>query len=155
VYSDEDKNWNVEPTTSVKRSNYHSSTPTSLPGGRVIKTSELKELLATNSQVVVVDVLDDKKRDTIPGANWLSGAGSGIFYGAEKARFATALEKLTAGDKNRPLVFLCLGSMCWLSYNASLRALEAGYKDVIWYRGGTDAWGEAKLPMKRADPFGW
>jgi len=102
-----------------------------------------------------MDVLNDKTRDTIPGAYWLAGAGSGDFYGAEKARFAAALEKLTAGDKDRALVFLCLGSKCWLSYNAALHALEAGYKDVIWYRGGTDAWGAAKLNLRRADPFGW
>jgi rhodanese-related sulfurtransferase len=48
-----------------------------------------------------------------------------------------------------------VGSKCWLSYNACLHAIEAGYKDVIWYRGGTDAWDEAKQNLRRADAFGW
>jgi PQQ-dependent catabolism-associated CXXCW motif protein len=95
----------------------------------------------------VVDVLDSKNRRTVPGAWWMSGAGSAAMYGAEMARFTAALEKLTAGDKTRPVVFLCLSSECWLSYNAALRAIESGYKDVLWYRGGTNAWKGASLEL--------
>lgn len=85
----------------------------------------------------------------------MSGAGSGQFYAAEKSRFATALENMTGGDKTRPLVFLCLNSECWWSYNAALRALEAGYEDVIWYRGGTDAWRGASLEWIRPKSVSW
>jgi len=121
----------------------------------VIKTLELKPLLESNAKVLVIDVLDSKTRTTVPGAYWLSGVGDSQFFHAEKIRFAAALEKLTVGDKTRPVVFLCLSSECWLSYNASLHALEAGYKDVIWYRGGTNAWGEAKLERKKPERFNW
>jgi rhodanese-related sulfurtransferase len=89
----------------------------SIPGARMIKTLELKALLDANKQVVVIDVLDSKTRTTVPGAYWMPGAGDSRFYGAEKSRFAAALEKLVGSDKNRPIVFLCLSSECWESYN--------------------------------------
>lgn len=155
AFSYEDKDWQVGPVASPKRAPYHAPTPVSIPGARVIKTLELKALLANNDKVVVVDVLDSKTRTTIPGAYWLSGAGEGQFFAAEKGRFASALDKLTGADKSRPIVFLCLSSECWLSYNASLHAIEAGYKDVIWYRGGTDAWAGASLERKKPQQFSW
>jgi hypothetical protein len=60
VYSDEDKNLGVEPTTNIRRSNFHAPTPTTIPGGRVIKTDELKALLDSDTHVIVIDVLDSK-----------------------------------------------------------------------------------------------
>jgi PQQ-dependent catabolism-associated CXXCW motif protein len=148
-FSFEDKDWGVEATTTTKTPPYHAPTPTSIPGARVIKTLELNALLETNKNVVVIDVLSSKTRKTIPGAFWMPDGGDGPFFAAESSKFSTALDKLTGGDKTRPLVFLCISSECWLSYNASLHALEVGYKDVIWYRGGTNSWEEANLERKK------
>ena len=155
AFSFEDKDWGVEARATPKGAPYHANTPTTIPGGRVIRTLELKALLESNKQVVVVDVLDSSTRTSIPGALWLSGAGDGQFFYAEKGRFSIALEKLTNGDKNRPVVFLCASSECWLSYNASLHAIEAGYRDVIWYRGGTNAWTDAKFERIKPERFNW
>ena len=151
----EDKDWGVAPRTSPKTGAAHAPTPTSIPGARVIKTLELKDLLDNIKNAVVVDVLDSKERRTIPGAYWLHGAGDTKMFGAEKARLATALEKLTGGDKDRPLVFMCMNSECWLSYNSSLHALEFGYKNVTWYRGGTQAWLGAGLEVKVPRKVEW
>lgn len=159
TFANEAKDWGVVPVTTPTsfpgQYPFHSPTPTTIPGARVIKTLELKALLETNDKVVIVDVLDTSARTTVPGATWLYGAGDSRFFGGEKARFATVLETLTGGDKNRPLVFLCMNSECWLSYNASLHALEAGYRDVIWYRGGTNAWSGASLERKKVERFNW
>ena len=73
---------------------------------------------------------------------------------AEETRLAV-LEKLTGGDKKRPIVFLCLNAECWLSYNASLYAAEAGHEDVIWYRGGSQAWLGASLDSKTPQSVDW
>ena len=151
----EEKDWGVSPTSRPKGAPFHAPTPTSIPGGRVIKTMELHGLLSANSEVLVIDVLDSKERTTVPGAHWMSGGGSAPFYAAEKSRFTTALDALTGGNKTRPLVFLCFNAECWLSYNASLYAMEAGYKDVLWYRGGTSAWSGASLPLKRPRVVTW
>jgi PQQ-dependent catabolism-associated CXXCW motif protein len=155
TFSFEAKDWGIEAATTPKTAPYHAPTPISIPGARVIKTLELKGLLESNKNVVVVDVLDSKTRKSIPGAFWMVGAGDGQFFAAEKTRFSTALDKLTGGEKSRPVVFLCFDSECWLSYNAALHALEAGYKDVIWYRGGTNAWTGANLEWKKPESVNW
>jgi len=149
TFSYEDNDWGVGATTTPRKAN-ESPTPTSIPGARVIKTLELKELLDANKSVVVIDVLSARTPDSIPGAFKMPGAGDGQFYAAEKSRFASALDKLTGADKTRPIVFLCYSVKCWLSYNAALYALEAGYKDVIWYRGGIMSWTGASLTFMQA-----
>jgi PQQ-dependent catabolism-associated CXXCW motif protein len=155
TFSYEDKDWGVAPASRPQGPPFGKPTPISIPGARLINTLELKALLDANKQVVVIDVLDSRTRTTVPGAYWMPGAGDSRFFGAEKSRFAAALEKLVGGDKNRPVVFLCLSSECWESYNACLHALEAGYKDVLWYRGGTNAWGGASLDRKTPERVGW
>jgi len=126
AFSYEDKDWGVAPESRPQGPPFGKPTPTSIPGARVIKTLELKALLESTKEVVVIDALGSSTRTTIPGAYWMPGAGA-RFGRAENFRFAAALEKITGGDKNRPIVFLCLSSECWESYNACLHALEAGY----------------------------
>jgi PQQ-dependent catabolism-associated CXXCW motif protein len=154
-YADEGKDWGVAAVTSQRRSEFHAPTPTGIPGAQVIKTSALKKLLDADKSVVVVDVLDGVTRSTIPGARWMPEAGNGLVYPAEKARFAEAIAKFTSSDKSRPIVFMCLSAQCWLSYNASLLAVEAGYTNVMWYRGGVEAWRAAGLPVERAERANW
>lgn len=151
----EDKDGGAKAIANPKRPPYDTPTPIFIPGARVIKTLELKGLLESNKNVVVVDVLGTRTKDSIPGAFKMSGGGDGQFYAAEKSRFSAALEKLTGSDKTRPIVFLCYNYQCWLSYNASLHALEAGYTDVIWYRGGIAAWSGASLDVKPPEIVNW
>jgi PQQ-dependent catabolism-associated CXXCW motif protein len=150
AFAQEDHDWGVAPTSTPQGPPFGRPTPTSIPGARRIGTLELKALLEANRQVVVIDVLDSRTRTTVPGAYWIAGAGDSRYFAAEKNRFPAALEKVVGGDKSRPVVFLCVSSQCWESYNACLHAVEAGYKDVLWYRGGTSAWSAAGL--KRAVP---
>ena len=92
---------------------------------------------------------------TLNGAFWLPGAGAGDMSKDEESRFVKALASFAAGDKNRALVFFCVDSQCWLSYNAALRAIAAGYTNVMWYRGGVAAWRQADQLMAFSDPFHW
>ena len=155
VFSYEDKDWNVQPESSPQGPPYGKPTPTSIPGARVITAQQLKALLDLHTEIVVIDVLDSAKRTTIPHAYWLPGAGAARFYAAEKSRFSAALDKLAGSNKDRPIVFLCVSSECWESYNASLHAIDAGYKDILWFRGGTNAWSGASLERKPADRIDW
>jgi PQQ-dependent catabolism-associated CXXCW motif protein len=135
----EDKDWGVAPTTMYRNSQYHAPTPLTLPGARTLRTLELKEMLAGSPAPIVIDVLSGKAHKTLPGAVWLPWAGLGQLPRNQRIYFEETLAKLTGGDKAKPLVFLCLSSECWLSYNASLRAVDLGYTNVVWYRGGVDA----------------
>ena len=155
AFAFEDKDWGVKPESTPHGPPYGKPTPTSIPGARVVTTLELKSLLDANKEVVVIDVLDRKTRKTIPGAYWMPEAGNSRFYRAEQDRFSAALQRLSGGNKNRAVVFMCLSSECWESYNASLHALEAGYRDVLWYRGGSNAWEGAGLDTASPNGASW
>jgi len=154
-FADEDRDWGVAAAPSLRRADYHAPTPREIPGARVMLTTALKALLDRESGVVLVDVLGDPPHPTLPGAYWLRHAGLAEFPGDELPRLEATLEKLSGGDRHRPLVFFCLSSECWLSYNAALRAVAFGFRDVIWYRGGVAAWREAGYPMAMSEPFSW
>jgi len=153
-YAYEAKDWGVAARTSPKRGAMHAPTPLTVPGAKTIKTVELKEMLAKDPTIPAVDVLGSK--NSLKGAVGMPGAGDSVLLGLEKEKFPKVLESLTGGDKKRPIVFFCLSSECWMSYNSSLHAVSAGYENVLWYRGGTDAWKGASgdfEPLKRAP--GW
>jgi len=65
--------------------------------------------------------------------------------------FREGLERLSGGSKSRTLVFYCLRD-CWMSWNAAKRALEWGYRDVVWFPDGLDAWQDFDLPSGRVTP---
>ncbi|MFA5914475.1 MAG: rhodanese-like domain-containing protein [Sterolibacterium sp.] len=156
-FADEDKDYGVAPTRTLATT-YHQETPLSVPGASTIKTLALKRLIDSASPPIVIDVLGGTpgKRVVIPSAIWLGfDAGDGNVFAAEKAKFATVLSTLTNADKSRAIAFYCLGVKCWLSYNASLRAVEEGYKNVYWYRGGWESWNAARLPFVKAEQFAW
>jgi PQQ-dependent catabolism-associated CXXCW motif protein len=93
----------------------------------------------------------DRRRDNIPGSVWLANVGYGALSEEIEAYFRRALEEVTAGDSDRPLVFYCLME-CWMSWNAAKRAVALGYSRVHWYPEGTDGWAAAGLPLAEARP---
>ncbi|MCC7484977.1 MAG: hypothetical protein IT529_08280 [Burkholderiales bacterium] len=155
MYGDEDRDWNVAPTTEVRTADYHAPTPREIPGGRVVTTYELSRMLAREPRPYLIDVLGGGAHRTPIGAFWMVGAGAGDLGKEEVDRFLRALANFAAGDRNRAMVFLCVDAECWLSYNAALRAIAAGYTNVMWYRGGVAAWRRAGLVMQMSEPFAW
>ncbi|MBC7803268.1 MAG: hypothetical protein H7Y16_05255 [Candidatus Parcubacteria bacterium] len=153
TFADEDKDWGVPPTSRLRTERMHAPTPKEVPGARTIRTNELRALQGSSPAPLLIDVLQGSGHRTLSGAHWLSGAGEGA-GNAARERLRADLEKLTAGNKSLPVVFFCLSSECWLSYNASLRAIELGYTNIYWFRGGTAAWQRAGFAMMEAVPFG-
>ena len=64
--------------------------------------------------------------------------------------FGGYLQQVKRGNPETPLVFYCLNPECWMSYNAALRAINLGYRNVLWYRGGIEAWQQAGQPTAPA-----
>jgi PQQ-dependent catabolism-associated CXXCW motif protein len=155
MYANEDKDWNVSPPATYRRADYHSPTPRELPGGKVVMTEDLKAVLAKDGAPYIIDVLGGGIHTTVRGAFWLGGAGAGDMSADEEKRFASALAKFAAGDKGKALVFFCSDAECWLSYNAAMRAVKAGYTNILWYRGGIQSWMDAGFPTTFSDPFAW
>jgi PQQ-dependent catabolism-associated CXXCW motif protein len=107
-------------------------------------------MLAGTAPPFLIDVLAADGHVTLAGAVWISGAGRGTnFFDPVQSVLEQLLAKLSRGDKARAMVFFCASSQCWLSYNAALRAVAAGYDKVYWYRGGIEAWTAAGLPTAR------
>ncbi len=144
-YADELTDFGVPPQPTLQ-SNVGSPTPLTLPGGHVITTAEMKQAMGTN--IVFVDVWQQQAHPSIPGAVPMPGAGNpGSFNDDTQQRLWTALAQATNRQPDRPIVFFCTGSRCWESYNAALRAVNMGFKMVLWYRGGLAAWQAAGGPM--------
>jgi PQQ-dependent catabolism-associated CXXCW motif protein len=153
VFADEDRDWGVAPTGTPRSGRMHAPTPKELPGAKTITAMELRALRDQSPAPILIDVLDGDGHRTIPGAHWLREPGKAVFGQAEADGFRQDLEKLTKGRKSAPIVFFCLSSECWLSYNAGLRAIELGYTNVSWFRGGTAAWQRAGFETRESEPF--
>jgi len=149
-FADEDRDWGVAAIDHLRQPPYHAPTPLEIPGAQVVHTRELQAMLAGSDRPLLIDVLSGEGHETLAGAVWLGGAGRGEhFKDAVQGDLVPLLMRLTGNDKDKPMVFFCASSQCWLSYNAALRAVAAGWTRVYWYRGGIDAWTEAGLPAAR------
>ena len=145
----------VPPTNEIRIGSYEAPTPSEVSGARTVSTSELRSLLAAPPPPVLIDVLDGVDA-SIPGAMLLAGAGQGTGLNDDvQRRLGVKLAALTRNDRTRPVVFFCLSHTCWLSHNAAVRAVAAGYTNVLWYRGGRTAWLEAGLPLTPVRPASW
>lgn len=146
----ERQDYGVPAQAQLHNGEMHGPTPSQIPGGQVITTKGLVPLLQ-NQQVrtAVFDVLGGP--ETIPGALFAVPAHQGGSYQDQvQQQLAAFLEQVSAGNKQMPLVFYCQGTYCWMSYNAALRAINLGYTNVLWYRGGIEAWKQAGLPTAPA-----
>ena len=136
----EGQDFGVAPKAELHTGSMHGPTPTTIPGGLVITTSGLVAMLA-NQQVrpILLDVLGGP--EILPGALAATPAAQpGTFSDETQKGFGQFLQQQTQGNLETPLVLYCLSNQCWMSYNAALRAINMGYKNVLWYRGGIEAW---------------
>ncbi len=161
-YADEEKDYGLPPVTSLRiDGHYRGPTTTTIPGGQLVSTHQLHQLLTTPPRgrnalpPLVVNVHKDRGR-LIPGAVWMSGAGESDKIGPGiRDRFVSRLDQLTQGNKNRPIVIYSLDNHCWYAYNAAQRAVLGGYRNVMWYRGGIRAWHAANLPYTTGSEDLW
>lgn len=150
----ERQDFGVAATSRLHAGAMHGPTPTSIPGGQVITTRGLVELLKGEQvRALVFDILGGQ--EMLPGATLaVPAAQAGSFTDRTQQEFGQFLQQMTQGNKETPLVFYCLSTHCWMSYNASLRAINMGYRNVLWYRGGIEAWKAAGQPVVPAGGSG-
>ena len=145
--------------------NYRAPVPATLEGARVLTTAETEAIWRAKNGAFI-DVLPraprpknlpagtvwrDAPRKNIPGSIWLPDTGYGTLPPAMDDYFQRGLARASRGDKAALLVIYCLAD-CWMSWNASKRALADGYSNVAWYPDGTDGWDRATLPTEEAQP---
>lgn len=143
----ETRDFGVPPQRHLRPGEFHAPTPTALPGGRLITTQDLANLMQGNRPVLMIDALGGQY--SLPGALGAPAlASAGSFEDRVQQQAVQWLGQITRGDRSVPIVLFCSDPMCWLSYNAALRTIAAGYGDVYWYRGGLRAWEMAGLPLR-------
>ena len=152
-YAEEDRDWGIAATSALRRPPYTAPTPTRIAGGNVLTTTALNRMLQSGTRPTLIDVASGEGHVSIAGARWIPGAGHGThFLDPLQSLMKERLARLSGGDLSMPIVFFCVNSQCWLSYNAALRAIALGYSQVFWYRGGIEAWRRAGLPLARVAP---
>jgi PQQ-dependent catabolism-associated CXXCW motif protein len=145
----------VAPPRSLHAGAMHGPTPNQIPGGQVITTKGLVPLLQSQQvRAYVFDVLGGPQQ--LPNAiAAVQASQPGSFNDNVQQQFGQMLQNVTRGNREAPLVFYCQGPQCWMSYNAALRAINLGYKNVLWYRGGIEAWQRAGLPLSGGGQGGY
>jgi PQQ-dependent catabolism-associated CXXCW motif protein len=148
----EKRDLGVKPQDTLHDGGAHGPTPMAIPGGKVITTRELIALQQSAGQkLVLLEVLGAPQ--TLPNAfRAAPAAAPGNFKDQTQQQFAQVLQQLTKGDTNAPIVTYCASPECWMSYNAALRAINAGYRNVMWYRGGLEAWQRSGQPLSGGQP---
>ena len=149
IASGERQDFGIAPTRQLRSSQQlHGPTPTSIPGGKVIGTQQLSQLLqGGQSNVLLLHAYGAPEH--LPGAQAAGPAAQGGSFDDQVQReFGQYLQQATGGDTARTLVVYCAGPQCWGSYNAALRAIHMGFRNVHWYRGGVEAWRQAGLPLQ-------
>jgi PQQ-dependent catabolism-associated CXXCW motif protein len=144
--------------------NYRAPLPATLAGAAVLSTAEVAALWRQRG-AVFIDVLPrppkpDLPEGTlwrepphfdIPGSVWLADVGYGALAPEMTDFYRDNLERLTQGEKSRPLVIYCRAE-CWMSWNAARRAVEWGYSGVHWYPDGIEGWEASGLPLEERTP---
>jgi PQQ-dependent catabolism-associated CXXCW motif protein len=147
-YGDENVDFKV-PEQNYLKKDVGSPTPLTIPGIPKVTTVELMEAIKTDRPMVLIDALAIPHEQTIKGAISLPYAGAfGNFRDSVQTRITDVLNALLLEHAGATLIFFCQGIECWESYNAALRARAAGFKYILWYRGGLRAWKAAGFPMQ-------
>lgn len=144
---------------------YRSPTPATVNGRPSLDTAAAHRIWAAHA-AIFIDVLPaphrpdglpqgaiwaPRPRLDVPGSIWLPDVGRGSISPELAAWFRAQLERITAGDRAASLVFYCLAD-CWMSWNATKRALSWGYGGAQWYEEGTDGWEVAGFPLAATPP---
>lgn len=106
-------------------------TPPTLPGAKTITAEEVKGLVGSAS------ILDVRKK-----ASYLEGhlpTGQSITHAQDKATKKFDVAAFGA-DKAKPIVIHGHGPDGWSAVAAVNSAVEAGYTNILWFRGGIREW---------------
>ena len=154
TFADEAKDTGLAPTYDLRAGNLVAPTPPTSPYALNLSTGALAELLAEKDHPMMLDVTEpgkEYKKNAIPGATWIGGAGiHDEKSNPQTDRFLARIMGQLASTKEWPLVVYCADWQCWEAYNAMQRLYTLGYHKLYWYRGGIAAWTKAGLPVVEA-----
>jgi len=116
--------------------------PLKIEGVQTVTPKQAKCLLDSfGKDIAVIAAMNNDMN--LPGAHLVPNAGSGSNDPMVQTNVAAAIDKLTGGDKSKPLLIYCHHYACQLSRNGAIRAVDAGYTSVFWLRDGINGWADA------------
>ncbi|WP_421905770.1 rhodanese-like domain-containing protein [Mameliella sp.] len=154
-----------DPETGYRIGRQRAPTPDDIPAPAVLITPDQARKLLANG-AVALDVfaaqqsrfdelegtwLVSEQRLSLPGAVWLPEVGRGRLSEIMQRYLTNNLVRITAGDRDRPLIVYCVAD-CWMSWNAAQRIAGLGYSRVYWFRLGTDGWLDIGETLAPVDP---
>lgn len=107
---------------------------------KTIEAKQLKDTLATNSGVAVINTLSEDAFNAkhIPKS---------VNVPQDAPDFVERVEKTTSG-KSDPVVVYCASASCDSSTKAGKKLEEAGFTNVYDFEGGIDEWEKNQLPLE-------
>lgn len=124
-------------------------TPRLLAGANLVEDpGHIAQLLAQGARYIDTRTSEEFKQGHVPGAVLVSYVEkSAKDPGYDPAADQFDLQALGM-NKSQPLIFGCNGAECWKSFKASHAAVQAGFKNVYWFRTGFPAWRDAGHPVE-------
>ncbi len=141
---------------------YNAPVPATLQGARAIDAPALAAAMSEGA--IAIDVMPAPRRPPslpqdrpwlpvqrmhVPGSLWWPEVGRGVISPALDSWFRARRAAVTGGNKNKSIAFYCKAD-CWMSWNAAKRAISYGYRNVLWFAGGAEAWANAGYQLQPA-----
>lgn len=125
-------------------------TPTSVKGARVISVEEAKGLLDKKA----ASFFDTRSplnfgKGHVPGAILIAYKEKSEYVQDFDARQDSFDIARLPADKNARIVIHSDGPSGWKSYKATVLAVKAGYRNVLWMRDGYAGWTAKGLPVEQ------
>jgi hypothetical protein len=146
---DELEDFGIPTTWSLFSAPYNGPTPVSNPAATIVTTEQLAQILQDQqASYMLVDTRG--QGPTLPNALIeKEAARDGSLTDGFQDIVAEWLAGQTAGNGEMYLIFFGSGPADRSAYNAALRAGSIGqYPNVLWYRGGEEAWAANGLPLQ-------
>lgn len=123
-------------------------TPRLLAGATLVEDpTHIAQLLAQGARYIDTRNREEFQQGHVPGAElvpYVEQSAKDPGYDPNADQFN--LQAL-GPDKAQALIFGCNGAECWKSFKASHAAVQAGFKQVYWFRTGFPAWRDAGQPI--------
>ena len=125
-------------------------TPTSVKGARIITVDEAKGLLDKKA----ASFFDTRSplnfgKGHVPGAILIAYKEKSEYVQDFDARQDSFDIARLPADKNAMIVIHSDGPSGWKSYKATVLAVKAGYRNVLWMRDGYAGWTAKGLPVEQ------
>ena len=115
--------------------------PDSIDGTQRVSAEQVVELVTNTSDLIVIDARKTSDREA---AGWIEGSIGLPDYDTTNESLAKHIP-----SKTTPVLFYCNGVKCGRSVKSSKVAVEAGYQNIYWFRGGWEEWTEKGMPVSR------